>query len=283
MPGRYRFSMPSNRDRTDPWFRIGSLDVTTTVLIAALSVVSFFLYAASKTAFAKFILIPDDVIHGQVWRVVTWPLANEPSIWQVITIAIFWWFGSQVEAQLGRVHNLWMVALTVIVPGIIAALTDVPIWDLRTLEIAIFVIFVLERPTMPFFFGIPAWVLAVVFVGIDVLQLLADRLMERLLVYLAALVIALLTARAFGMLDEMQWIPKIPLKKRRRKAKRSGRGQVVVDGPWSSSPPTYTPMQDQAEVDRILDRISQVGMQGLTADEKRRLNEASKRLRKQGH
>jgi len=42
-------------------------------------------------------------------------------------------------------------------------------------------------------------------------------------------------------------------------------------------------MQDQAEVDQILDKIALVGMDGLTADEKKRLNEASKRLRKGGN
>jgi uroporphyrinogen-III decarboxylase len=42
-------------------------------------------------------------------------------------------------------------------------------------------------------------------------------------------------------------------------------------------------MQDQAAVDRILDKIASVGMDGLTADEKKQLNEASKRLRKQGN
>ena len=56
---------------------------------------------------------------------------------------------------------------------------------------------------------------------------------------------------------------------------------MVIDGGWPTTP-TYTPMQDQAEVDRILDKIAVVGMDGLTTDEKKRLNEASKRLRKKG-
>lgn len=41
-------------------------------------------------------------------------------------------------------------------------------------------------------------------------------------------------------------------------------------------------MKDQHEVDQILDKIAVVGMDGLTADEKKRLNEASRRLRKNG-
>ena len=37
---------------------------------------------------------------------------------------------------------------------------------------------------------------------------------------------------------------------------------------------------DQAELDELLDKISAQGMDGLTNDEKRRLNELSKRMRK---
>jgi hypothetical protein len=39
--------------------------------------------------------------------------------------------------------------------------------------------------------------------------------------------------------------------------------------------------RDQAELDSLLDKISESGMDGLSADEKRRLNELSKRMR--GH
>jgi len=44
-------------------------------------------------------------------------------------------------------------------------------------------------------------------------------------------------------------------------------------------PPAHDDTQDQAELDLLLDKISANGMDGLTADEKRRLNELSKRLR----
>jgi hypothetical protein len=52
----------------------------------------------------------------------------------------------------------------------------------------------------------------------------------------------------------------------------------VVAGPWA--PPTPNTSADQAEVDRLLDKISAQGIDALTADEKRRLKEASERLRR---
>jgi len=284
--------MPSSRDRTDPWFRLGSVDITTTVIIAFLCVVSFFVYAADKTVLYNLYLIPSEnpvtgsVKGGQIWRLFTWPIANEPSIFVALSIAIFWYLGGRVEAQLGRSRYLWLVTLSVLLPALIATLLDVEVFGIRTLEVAIFVVFVFENPKMPFFFGIPAWILATVIVGIDILQLLGDRQAEVLIVYLACIITAVMTARAFGMLTDYQWMPKIQLGRgrdaRRRKAVTTGSGrQVVVDGPWPTTP-IYKPIQDQAEVDQILDKIALVGMDGLTSDEKKRLNDASKRLRKGG-
>jgi len=284
--------MPSNRDRTDPWFRVGSVDVTTTLIVAFLCVVSFFVYAADKTTWIYGALIGSEVKHGQVWRLVTWPLLNQPDIWVALGIAIFWWFGKQIEAQLGRVRYLWLLLLITLIPAAIGTFLDTGAFGIRWLEIPIFVIFVCENPKAPFFFGIPAWVLAVVIVGIDILQLIGDRLSEQLLMYVTAIVVGVWTARSMGMINEFEWLPRLKLPGRGKRRKRieptptftrgnSGRN-VVVDGPWPTTP-MYRPMDDQAEVDQILDKIALVGMDGLTADEKRRLNEASKRLRKQGH
>ena len=296
MPGRYRFSMPSSRESSDPWFRVGIVDVTTTMIVTFLCVVSFFVYAADKTVLLNLWLVPSEnpvtgsVKGGQLWRLVTWPIANDPALRVVLAVAIFWYFGSKVEAQLGRVKYLWLVLLVTVLPALVAVLVDVNAAGIRYLEIAIFVVFVAENPKMPFFFGVPAWILAAVIVGIEILQLLGDRQSELLIVYLACIITALWAARSFGMLNDFQWLPQIKLPgggrtpKKRRPTARSGetpRGQVVVDGPWPTAP-VYRPMQDQAEVDKILDKIAVVGMDGLTSDEKKRLNEASKRLRKGG-
>ena len=290
MPGRYRFSVPSQRGRSDPWFSVGPVDVTTTVLVAALCVLSFFVYAASPAALEPLVQLPGRVRSGQIWRLITWPFANVASLTAAISIAIFWYLGSQIENILGRVKYLWLLALTTLVPALVGTLLDVPQAGIRAIELAIFVVFICEYPRAPFFFGIPAWVLGVVIVGIDLLQLIADRQTEVLVLYVVSMATAVWAARSFGMLTSLQWLPPIKLpfghKSSRvktapsRSRSSSGSGSVVVDGPWPTSPPMYSPMQDQAEVDHILDKISQVGMDNLTEAEKKQLNEASRRLRK---
>ena len=112
---RFQFSVPRRRGPDDGWFRVGTFDVGTTILVVALGVVSFFVYAIDQTLLGRLWLVPDRVVlykggpveagvrHGQIWRLVTWPLVNEPSLSAVIIMAIFWWFGRDLERAMGRV------------------------------------------------------------------------------------------------------------------------------------------------------------------------------------
>jgi hypothetical protein len=66
MAGRFSFSVPERRNASDPWFRIGTLDVTTTILVVLLCVASMFLWAASREAWINLVLLPDSVRDGEV-------------------------------------------------------------------------------------------------------------------------------------------------------------------------------------------------------------------------
>ena len=109
--------------------------------------------------------------------------------------------------------------------------------------------------------------------------------------------VAALTARSMGLAQSLPWIPKIPYPSRRAAGAAATRARGngdVISGPWGA--PTRTEpyrgssalpqpprpaedLRDQAELDDLLDKISAGGMDGLSAEEKRRLNELSKRLR----
>jgi hypothetical protein len=300
MAGRFSFSVPERRNAGDPWFRIGTLEVTTTILVVILSVVGMFVYAADRSLWNELVLWPQDVRNGEVWRIVTWPLANDPDLWTVITLAIFWYFGREIEGLLGRTRFALLLLLLTVIPGLVGTLVDWPQAGLRPIELAVFLIFVAEYPYARFFFGIPAWALGAVFLGIELLQLLADRNQEGILFLLATIATAAVTARSMGLASSLPWIPAIPIgrsgsgggRKRRSSRRRGGGGGEVVTGPWPSSrpgparssglpqpPPPSAYTAEQAELDALLDKISETGMDGLTSDEKRRLNELSKRMR----
>jgi membrane associated rhomboid family serine protease len=298
MAGRFSFSVPERRNASDPWFRIGTLDVSTTVLVVLTCVASMFLWAVSRDAWLNLVLLPDSVRSGEVWRLVTWPLANQPGLWPVLTLAIFWYFGREVEGLLGRTRFAVMLVLLAVIPGLVGTILDIPDYSLAGVELAVFLVFIAEYPYARFFFGIPAWAIGAVVVGIQLLQYLGYRETERIVLLFVTIAVAALTARSMGLAQSLPWIPKVPYpgrtgqRRRRPRATRSSRGDVI-DGPWGTTsrggPTRGAPLpqpprpadggQDQAELDHLLDKISANGMDGLTGDEKRRLNELSKRLR----
>ena len=109
MPGRFSISVPDRRGPSDPWFSIGTLDVTTTVFVVILGVAEHAhlgVEGPQHKVFDSLLLLAGKVLDGQVWRLATWPQANDLSqgqaIWFVVTLVILWYFGSALERLLGR-------------------------------------------------------------------------------------------------------------------------------------------------------------------------------------
>lgn len=285
MSSRFSLSFPGRRGQDDPWFRIGAIDVNTSLLVALLCGISIFVWAASPEALLHVAMIPDEVTSGQIWRVLTWPLYNEPSIWGVISIVALWYFGKELERLVGRTKYAILLVLLAVIPGIFGVLLDIPIVGIRSVEIAVFCVFVAEYPNVRFFFGIPSWVIGVVFVGIEVLQLIGLRESERIVLLFVSLTTAAFAGRAFGLLGNYPFIPKLAggspssggrvgsgPRKRPKVASSKGRDfDRVVTGPW-----TGPSADDHAEMDRLLDKMNSVG---LSDAERRRLTDLGRRLR----
>ena len=176
-----------------------------------------------------------------------------------------------------------MVAM-VVVPAALVSLLSFQLrygaYGLGILGIGLLVIFALDNPGAMFFFGIPAWALAGVYVLIDVLRYLGDRAYEPLVLELGVIVVGLVTARQYGMVDSLSFIPQFGRGKQAKPAQRrvKGGGTSVVAGPWAGSVPSHSPA-DEIELNHLLDKISDQGMDALSRNEKTRLNELSKKLR----
>lgn len=283
MAGRFSISFPGRRDRDDPWFRIGTLDVTTSVLVPMLCVVSMFVWAASPSFLEPIVLFADDVRGLQVWRLLTWPLANEPGFWTALMLVMLWYFGREIERMVGRARYMWLLVLLAVVPGLAATLFGVDMAGARALQIAVFCVFCAELPDVRFFGGIPAWVFAAAIVGLETLQLIGLRREAEIVILLVSLATAALAARSFGLLSRYAWIPHLGgvsggsggSRRRRHKRARSSGGPTVVTGPW----PTGLTSDEQRELDGLLDKTSADGLDALSRSEKARLNELSKKLR----
>lgn len=285
MPGRYQFSLPERPTR-DGWFKVGQVDVTTTALLVGLGIVSMFVYAIKRDLLLKLAFLGPLVRNGEVWRLVTWPTVNPPTeIWVVLTLAFFWFVGHRIEDSIGRRRFTTLIALMTVVPAALVSLVQFEAvsyaFGLGILGIGLLVIFALDNPGAMFFFGIPAWAIAGVYVGIDVLRYLGDRRFETLFLELGVIVVGLVAARQYGLVSNLEFIPKVgggrSARKTVRATKRQG-GATVVAGPWPVADTGHSAI-DQLELDGLLDKISAHGMDSLSRTEKARLNELSKKLR----
>jgi membrane associated rhomboid family serine protease len=283
--GRFQLNFPEPRPR-DGWFKLGGFDVTTTALLVGLGVLSMFAYAISPSALSKLAFVPEFVRDGELWRLVTWPIATEPSIWAVISLAFFWIFGHRIEDMVGRTRFTRMIVIMIVLPAIVVTVLGISnggAVGIGLLGTAMLCIFAADQPNAPFFFGIPAWVIAVIFVALDVLQYVGNRWWGVLVQLLLTCALGLVVMRQFGELREtMGFIPQFmggsksksvgrasaPAK---RKKQSRDFDRVVTQGPWSGPTPG-----DQAEMDRLLDKMNSVG---LSDTERKRLSELGKRLR----
>jgi membrane associated rhomboid family serine protease len=294
--GYFRFGRAGG-EASNPWFRIGTVDIGTTMLVVLLSVVSLVVFAlepVDKPIQTALAMISTDVAHGQVWRLVTWPLANLfVSFWVVISIFFFWYFGTEIERAIGRVKMLVLLVGMSVLIGAVGTLIDLAmagtfrgggLAGLSNVGLLLALVFIAENPHIRFFFGIPGWVIGVVFVGIQIIQLLGYRYLVDLWTFLASLVIVAVMARSVGLLAERSWVPALPKPKLRRSRRKNRRGgaaprPTVVQGPWQ--PPVGAPVsRDQAALDALLDKISATGMDSLTAQEREQLLVLRDRLRR---
>lgn len=285
---------PAGRGPSDPWFHIGTLEVTTTMAAVLLTVASLVTWAVFPPSGGWLALNPAAVMDGEVWRVVTWPIAypGGPGFWDVVSIFFLWYFGTDIENNLlGRVRMARMLVAMTLVLGLLwlglaeALGFSIPLYTVNSLQLMVLLAWIAEWPTRRFLFNVPAWLFGVVIVGIYVLSYLGGRQGWLLLHFLLGILLCALVARHYGMLAEQRWLPALHLPQRHRtpKAPRSfkhGR-PTVVSGPWENPALREPPVsRDEARMNALLDKIHAQGQDSLTDKERAELLELRDRLRR---
>ncbi len=227
--------------------------------------------------------LPARVFAGEVWRIVTWPVTEGVSLWSLLTLVILWYFGSQLEATVGKIPmaklyvGAWaaMTAAAAFV-GILAP-NAVALIGLDQIQFAILLLWIAEYPTRPFFFRIPAWVIGAVLLGIQLLGWIAARAWGTVVAELLGLFGVAVAARGVGLLSSYSWIPG-GRSSRRPSSRSSSRGKPGGSRPARGE---RRRMADEQRLDELLAKISAQGLHSLSKGERAELDKL--RERRQRH
>lgn len=277
----------------DGWFRLGSIEVTTTLLVVGLAIVSFIEWAFEGSlgvVQTNLWLDPDSVMSGKVWTLLTWPIAypGGMGLFDIIALFILWYFGTEIEGLLGKKKMAWFLGLITVGLGLLwLAVVELSslygqLSSVNQLELMVLLVFIAEYPQRRFFFNIPGWVIGLIFIGVTVLGYVGGRDWLLLLNFGLGLVLTALIAKSLGLMSEWQRVPAIRVRRAHRPKKQRrarGDGPTVVQGPWQPAPAPPV-SRDQAELDALLDKISAGGMESLTDQERDHLLVLRDRLRR---
>lgn len=211
------------------------------------------------------------VLHGEIWRVVTYGLVNPPSLPFVVDMAMLVWFGREVERNFGRRTFLifygCLYLLTPLLFTLIGIWTPMAVAG-ETGTLPIFIAFAALYPNAPIFFNLLAKWVAAILVSIYTLIALNHRDPVSLISLWAT------TGFAFAFVRYQQGrieLPKINLFRRGPKLR------VLPDLKQEKNSSAKTDRQatsSMAEVDALLDKIAQSGLNSLTSKERAKLDAA---------
>jgi membrane associated rhomboid family serine protease len=254
-----------------------------------------------------FILDADSVLHGQVWRLVTYPFVYSPaSIWPILWGMLFlWWFGRDVDDIYGPREFLAFYFASVLLASLAymavalaagasgAHLTAPPYLGAGAPVAAVLVLCACHFPGRIIYImlilPVPIWLVAVADVALDCYSFLNFVGPGEPMMALAAIPAASLTAAGFAFLYyRQQWRvstlwPDLQGWKRRL---RRPRLRVYHEDEEPRAPvrvpagPPEDEDQLEARLDAILEKISRTGKDSLTDGERELLLKVSERIRR---
>lgn len=252
----------------DSWFKIGRLQVTSTIGVVLIGAVGMLAWVFNTNLPNVLLYAPQYLSSGEVWRVFTWPLADGISLWSILNLVLLWYFGRDLEATLGKVKMAWLyggiwLALTLATSATGIALAGAYAAGLDLVQLTILLLWIAEYPTRRFLFNIPAWVFGAVIVGLQVLQYIGYRMWPMLVNLLLSLILVAIVARALGLLSQYAWIPGAGSSRPRApKAHKPTRAQQRAHS---------RKLSDDERMDELLDKINAQGLHSLTKQERAEL------------
>lgn len=302
---------PSSRSNL-PLFSIGRLPVNMVTLLigihSLMMVLTTLLMSFGHTSWVNVLCYNSTAVwHGQILRLFTYAFINPPSVWFALEMMMLYYFGSELERSLGSKMFAILYAGLILLGSIFLQLLS--LWGMpermsgsQSVNFAIFAAFVAMYPGLPFLFGVPARWMLLAFMTLSSLQFLEAKQLTPMMIFLAESLGAiifiigqgyreLLPADSFSFLSTfLQRIISLRKIKKEAPSTRSTSSSLIGScstttsfvpvftaqpAPIKTAPPADVVM---INIDALLEKISQTGMESLTAQEKEQLEKASNAL-----
>ncbi|MCE0497006.1 MAG: rhomboid family intramembrane serine protease [Methylacidiphilales bacterium] len=247
--------------------------------IAAFVIAALFIsYFGLGAVFDALALNTPLVWHGEVWRLFSY-VAFDPaffiqrSLWFLINIALFWFFGREVEQFVGRKSYLKLYAGLVFIPAILLSLLGLfislnPFLNCCEVFFGMFIAFATIYPgALPsLWFPITAATLAWILLGISTVLDIAFHDFDSFFMLWTSSTVAYVGMRLVGAGRGMTWFTDWLEEKRAQRLARERNFKVLRD------------QQSNESIDAILDKISKNGVGSLNASERAALERARTKL-----
>lgn len=214
------------------------------------------------------------VLAGQFWRVLTYGLVNQPSLWFALELLMIVWFGQEVEKFFGRRKFLALYACLYLLPPLLFTLIGLRFPNGlvgESASFALFIGFATLYPEAQIFFGLLAKWVAWILLGICLLQALAAYDWFSMASLLAT------SAFAYGYVLWQRGRMEIASFGLFRRAALASRTRAAA--PRRAARPAPQPDKAAAEINAVLDKISASGLESLSDKERSILEAAQQRLR----
>jgi membrane associated rhomboid family serine protease len=237
-----------------------------------------------------FVLNTSEVMHGQVWRLLTYAFLHAPeNIWHIVfNMWVLWLFGPDVEDLYGASEFLLIYLGSALIGAVAFALTNLNGASALGASAAVTGVLVLcalhyPRKMVLLFFVIPMpiWVLVVGSVVMDGFVFLSgQKTGVAVTAHLGGALFAFVYYKRHWRLfpavaGARQWFSQ-----RNRPALRVYREEPVERVPVTSPPTAESEEHLEAKLDRVLEKVTRFGQGSLTDSERQILMRASEIYRK---
>jgi membrane associated rhomboid family serine protease len=271
-----------------------------TIMVATIAVWVLSLLAARDFEVARFLALQADLPRNplKIWELVTYGFVHDDRApWHLLNnMLMLWFFGQEVEYLLGRAefYRFYFMALvlaglgwlvgTYVLPGRMMPLSEVRLVGASGAVMAVFAVFVFNYPHQTInlmgVLPVPAWALGLLYLVVDLQGTLEAGSSVAHSAHVAGAVFGLCYAwrgwslGGFGDFGDLQ-----ARLGRMRSRLRVVRPPEDDDRPADKRGDDEDDRSLDAEVDRILEKISRSGNASLSAAERETLTRASRRLK----